>query len=178
MAKIWLIRIGITMLLLGAFGCQSSQRQTNVPLDIHENQPSEETKSDYIYIDLKGEVRLPGVYKVSRGSRLYQVIDRAGGLTNQADILGYNLSQKLTDEQVIMIPSIYHRSDSDDNGLISISSASLETLMTLPNIGPATAQAIIDYRTQNGSFNAIEEIMNVRNIGRATFEAIEPYISP
>lgn len=154
-------------------------RPLNPPL-YPESSPDidEPLQLEYIYIDIKGEVRVPGVYKVSNGTRLYQVIEQAGGLTKDADVLGYNLSLVLSDQQVIVIPNKAQEFDYDEESLISISTASLQLLMSLPNIGPATAQAIIDYRNEHGHFQTIEEIMNVRNIGVATFDAIAPFIRP
>lgn len=143
----------------------------------------QEEKPTYIYIDLKGEVINPGVYKVESNTRLYQLIHMAGGLTQEADTLRINLSITLFDEDVIYIPNI--NDDPSDNPIIDpqderidINRASFEQLQTLPGIGPTTAQNIIDYRNEVGYFETIEDIKNVSGIGEATFNTIKDLIKP
>lgn len=156
-----------------------------VPSNIFEpTMVNDEEGLQYIYIDIKGEVKNPGVYKVIKDSRLFQLLNFAGGTTSEADTLAINLSLKLYDQQVVYIPS-YEDSfpiiiDVINNnllGIININSASLELLDTLPGVGPATAQSIIDYRIEFGFFESIEEIMNVSGIGEATFNEIKDLIT-
>ena len=138
----------------------------------------------YIYIDIKGEVNNPGVYKVVESSRLFQVISLAGGTTMDADILAFNLSMILTDEQVVYIPSIFDEYpiitesiNENEQGVININTASLQDLDTLPGIGPSTAQSIIDFREENGSFSSVEDIVLVPGIGEATLNEIIEFIT-
>jgi len=60
--------------------------------------------------------------------------------------------------------------------IVNINTATLDDLVTLPQIGPAIAQRIIDFRTEHKSFGSIEEIMNVKGIGPKKFEKIKPLI--
>ena len=151
------------------------ERETIMPLppQVKEEEPST------MIIDIKGEIKNPGVYKVKTGARLYEVINLAGGLTIHANLYAINLALILQDQSSIIIP---HKEESieekDPYKLISISEAEHIVLVTLPNIGPATAQAIIDYRETHGPFETIEDIMNVRGIGVATFDAIKDLIRP
>lgn len=154
-------------------------------LDFNPQQPTDVLDlPDYIYIDIKGEVINPGVYKVLKEYRLFQLLSLAGGVTGEADTLAINLSLKLFDQQVIYIPStadnfpiIIDVTEDPSSNIININSASLELLDTLPGIGPSTAQSIIDYRNGEGFFESIEQIMNVSGIGEATFNEIKDFIT-
>ena len=141
----------------------------------------QEEVENYIYVDIKGSVVQPGVYKLKEGSRLFQVIETAGGFLDEANTKSVNLSVLLADQMLIYIPSINDIENEDasdsvtieiDDGLININTANQSELETLPGIGPATAISIIEYRTLNGNFREIEEIMNVSGIGESTFETI------
>jgi competence protein ComEA len=138
---------------------------------------------EYIYVDVKGYIKNPGVYKLDKDARLFQVITLAGGLQDEADSLAINLSMSLKDEMSIYIPSIhdnepiYVTPEEDEDFLIDINQAGLVLLQTLPGIGPSTAQNIIDYREEYGYFDVLEDIMNVPNIGESTFEQIKDLIT-
>ena len=157
--------------------------ESNISFEpVNSIETSEDTK--YIYIDIKGQVQNPGVYKVLKDSRLFQLVSQAGGTTVEADTLAINLSLKLYDQQVIYIPSyedeypiIVDVIENSSSGVININSATLELLDTLPGIGPSTAQSIIDYRLEVGFFESIEDIMNVTGIGEATFNEIKDLIT-
>lgn len=149
---------------------------------IANNEVVEVTK--FIYVDIKGEVMNPGVYKVEDPTRLFQVISLAGGTTMNADLLAFNMSMKLRDEQVIYIPSVYDDYplitdivEDIENGIVNINTASLEQLDTLPGIGPTTAQSIIDYREENGDFSNIDDILFVIGIGESTLNEIREFIT-
>lgn len=141
----------------------------------------EEVDEEYfVYIDIKGEVNNPGVYKVNSDYRLFQVVNLAGGLTTSADTLAVNLSQKIRDGLAIYIPSVddeYEKVVVTDvnEGMININQASQSALESLPGIGPSTALAIIEYRAEN-VFMVIEDIMDVPGIGEATFNDIKDSI--
>lgn len=74
-------------------------------------------------------------------------------------------------------------SNTDDNPnmeidtKISINTASIDLLMTLPGIGEAKAKNIISYREKEGKFQKIEDIMNISGIGESVFEKIKDYIT-
>lgn len=139
---------------------------------------------EYIYIDLKGQVQNPGVYKILKDSRLFQAVFQAGGTTFKADTLAINMALKLYDQQVIYIPSfeegfplISDISNGSSKLAVDINTASIDILDTLPGIGPSTAQSIVDYRIEHGFFESIEDIMNVTGIGEATFNEIKDLIT-
>lgn len=151
--------------------------------DIIVNNEKEDNEEEYIYVDIKGEVINPNVYKIKKGLRVIDVIDLAGGLTEESDTSNINLSKIVTDEMVIVIKSknnddIYIDSDVDinnNNKLIDINNCSIDELLTLPGIGEAKANNIIEYRKKN-KFNTINDIMNVSGISELLFNKIKEYI--
>lgn len=147
---------------------------------------SNNIEEEYIYVDIKGEVINPNVYKLKKGLRVIDVIELSGGLTENADTSNINLSKIVTDEMVIVIKSKTEEKeyiDSDielsnnnyNNPLININSCTINELLTLPGIGEAKANNIIEYRKKN-KFNTIEDIMNVSGISESLFNKIKEYI--
>jgi len=135
-------------------------------------QPSvDEIISDIVYVDIKGEVNMPGVYTVDSETRVFEVISYAGGLTTSANISDINLSLKVVDEMLIFIPG-----EATSNKL-SINMASLEEFTVLPSIGKVTAGNIVAYRELNGNFTSIEGLLDVNGIGEKTFADIKEYIT-
>lgn len=163
--------------------------------------------SGFIYVDIGGEVNSPGVYEVSEGTRLFQVIEKAGGLTENADIDVINRAESVYDGQKILIES-YEETESGSesadkskeiknsgvansyvnsyyNGVstdtdevqVNINTADSVTLQTIPGIGPSKAERIIEYRSTNGSFKSIDDIKNISGIGNKTFESIKKYLT-
>ena len=133
-----------------------------------------------------GAVNKPDVYQLSIGSNVKEAITAAGGATADADLDRINLALRLTDQMQVRVPrkgEIVPPPPSGDStpgssgGLININTATVEQLDTLPGIGPSYAQAIVDYRTQNGAFKTIEEIKNVKHIGDSVFAKIKDRIT-
>lgn len=158
---------------------------------LHETTQAVETIAVY----LCGEVCNPGVYVLQAGSRLYQAVEEAGGLTANAQAEAVNLARILLDSEQIYIPNIAESIDqieketqnvispaavvssaSSDN-LLNINQASESELMQLPGIGQVKAAAIVTYRNSNGPFSSIEEIKNVPGIKEAAFEKIKGMIT-
>lgn len=126
----------------------------------------------YWLIDLKGAVNYPNIYKVRDGTFLYELIEMAGGFSDNADKNAVNLVTVLSSNQMIIIPSI----GEEKTTLININTADVTKLSTLPGIGQAKAQNIIDYRIKTGYFKTIEEITNVTGISATIFEKIKTFI--
>ena len=125
----------------------------------------------------------PDVYELNLGSRMFEVIELAGGFTDNADYSSLNLAMVLKDGMRLYVPAIGENSDSqsiiedsDDNKLVNINNADISELMTLPGVGEAKAKDIITYREKNGSFKRIEDIMNISGIKDAAFEKLKDYI--
>ncbi len=143
-------------------------------------------------VDVEGAVLHPGVYNLRSEDRVEDAIRAAGGPLPQADLskVSKSLAAKVADEERIMVPFLSGSSvtesassgstssgSTNPQGVVNINTASLAELDTLPGIGPATAQKIIDYRQANGSFSSIEDIINVSGIGEAKFEKIKNMIT-
>lgn len=133
-------------------------------------------ESNFIYIDIKGAVKNPGLYKLRRADRLNDAVEAAGGFTDDADRERVNLASFLEDGSEIIIPSV---SDGGGRkgGKININTAGVYELMTLDGIGEGYAKKIIEYREKNGAFLNIEQIKNVSGIGTKQFEKIKDYIT-
>ena len=137
-----------------------------------------------IIVDVAGWVRRPGVYEFATGDRVIDAVNRAGGARNGADLTSLNLAAPLADGTQIVIPRPGETapgsstSDTETAGgttLININTASETDLEALPGVGPVTAAAIIDYRTQNGPFSAVDDLIDVSGIGPSTLEQIRPF---
>ena len=136
-------------------------------IDIDTNQLEE---NNYISVEIKGEIEKPGIYELKKGSNLQDLLDIAI-ILDSSDLSSYSLNTALYNNQIIVIPKI------SEEVLISINSADLNQLSSLPGIGIKTAEKIIEYRTNNGSFNSLEELMNVKGIGKSKFNKIKEYIT-
>lgn len=138
-----------------------------------------------IMVYVSGAVGKSGLYSFPKGSRVNDAIQAAGGFADNADINSLNLAKVLEDgEQVIVpdlvspgTPGIQSNPNQPSLALVNINTATLEQLDTLPEIGPKTAQNIIDYRNANGPFNKIEEVLKVPDLGPVTFEKIKDLIT-
>jgi len=148
------------------------------------NQPTEHefnSTNEKLYVDLKGAVYQPGVYLVEPDDRVIDVIESAGGFTNDADENQINLAEKVYDAMVIYVPSqedseqIVVQSDVN-HGKIRINQATQAELEQLPGIGSAKALAIIQYREEHGPFKEPEDLQNISGIGVKTFEQLEEFI--
>ena len=136
-----------------------------------------------IYVTISGEVENPGMYEMTTESRINDVIQKAGGFTENAYTENINLAQKLTDGQYINIVSKNYAESNDNTehnntpskfyGIININTATVEELCQLPGIGEVTAKAIIEYRELAGEYECIEDIQNVKGIGPKKFNAIK-----
>lgn len=118
---------------------------------------------------LKGAIQNPGVYTLKRNSSISSLIQMSGGLLENSDTSRISFNYILKDKDVVVIP------EKQEVKLISINSATLEELQTLPGIGPAIAQRIMEYRKSN-TFQSLEQIQNVKGIGPAMFNKIKDKI--
>ena len=143
-----------------------------------------DAEEGYIYTHITGEIKKAGVYKMKAGTRMDDLVKEAGGLTEDADIDLINLSEKLVDEERIIVPAkgaseadeTSHAASSVQTKKININTADLYELTSIPSVGEKTAQKIIDYREKK-KFKKIEDIMNIEGIGENKFKNMKDYIS-
>lgn len=171
----------IIMAVLGIKLSGKEQKEKEIAFTsiVKENENNKDGIS-YIYVDIDGAVINPGVYELTEGSRVNDAINAAGGLKEKAVTKNLNKARKLVDGEKIYIYEEgeikEEESDSCQNELIDINTASLNILMTLPGIGEVYGKRIIEYRN-NKRFNTIEEIKNIQGIGDKTFEKLKELIT-
>lgn len=174
-----------------------STTEVTVDTKKEQEQANNESKSTKIYVDISGAVKQPGVYQLPEGSRLFDLLKQAGGLTEDAAIQTVNQAMIIQDQQKIIILTqnqaqsidteninnngyLEEKSDeksSKEAGKININQADLTQLQQLSGIGEKKAQAIIDYRNENGSFKTIEDLAKVTGIGEKTVEKLRDSIT-
>ncbi|MCS6829177.1 MAG: helix-hairpin-helix domain-containing protein [Armatimonadota bacterium] len=156
-------------------------------------------ENNEIVVHVAGAVKKPGVVRIPRGSRVDDAVKAAGGFSAQADPDSVNLAQLLEDGVQVYVPrkgepvqvegrvggvtsgrAMEGTSSGRKNlpsGKININTANAEQLESLPGVGPAIAQAIIEYRRQNGGFQSVDELLEVSGIGPKKMEQIRPYVT-
>ncbi|WKU13606.1 helix-hairpin-helix domain-containing protein [Staphylococcus devriesei] len=179
----------------------SADNQPNA-IDHKKGTSSDDNKTDQqdnqtIYVDLKGAVKKPGVYKMNSASRINDLITKAK-LLKDADISQINLSEKLVDQKMIYIPhknennskseSVFNPTNSgvtkssnpnqsSTNNKVNLNTSSESELLNVPVIGPTKVKEIISYREKTGTFQNVEDLKKIKGIGEKTFEKIKEYFT-
>lgn len=165
-----------------------------------ENDTKDIEKKNKIVVYIAGAIKNEGVYELEENSRITDIIEKAGGLTDDANINNINLAYILQDGVKVYIPKDNDKNEIKDetniyvskengesnidngtsvetkNSKININTATQTELETLPGIGPSTATKIINYRKENGKFNSIEELKKVSGIGDSKYNKIKEMI--
>lgn len=174
---------------------------TNFSILNEEEEYTKEENKNKIIIYITGAVANEGIYELDENSRIADAIDKAGGITEEANINNINLAFVLEDGVKIYIPKkgdnsneikddtntyISKRSDNielaqstknnNTNNKVNINTANQTELETLPGIGASIATKIISYRNKNGKFINIEDIKKVNGIGESKYEKIKDLI--
>ena len=183
---------GILLILVGVGGLFSKKEESVEGTTVVETTMLVEktevstTQETVIFVDIKGAVKNPGVYQMKVGDRVKAALEAAGGLTEEADSQKVNLAKRLEDQMVIVVPKVGEeaeeisagetRNEGTKEGKVNINTATVEELKTLKGVGEKKAEAIIEYRKKNGSFQTKEDLMKVRGIGKKLFESFQERI--
>ena len=143
-----------------------------------------------VVVDVVGAVRRPGLYRLEQGSRIADAVSRAGGATPKAELAQVNLAAPLADGEQVVIPkrgapgaALPGAAGSGSSAGIptapvQLSTATLEQLDSLPGVGPATAQKILDFRTKHGAFSSVDELDAVPGIGPKRLDQLRDLVVP
>ncbi len=199
--KIIVICTGLGLLVGGFFllkpAPQTPVKETNLQAEVAavskdsstEKEVKEEpVEQDLITVDVKGAVQSPGIYDLPVGSRVNDAVQKAGGLTEQADSKSLNLAQKVSDEALVYVPTKGEETASQQAGSgtasstskekkVNLNKASLEELKQVKGLGGKRAQDIIDHRESNGKFKSVDELKKVSGIGAKTIEKLKDYVT-
>ena len=156
--------------------------------EVKKEEKEESPEQDLITVDVKGAVKSPGIYDLPVGSRVHDAVQKAGGLTEQADSKSLNLAQKVSDEALVYVPSKGEEAasqqaasgttpSSSKEKKINLNKASLEELKQVKGLGGKRAQDIIDHRETNGKFKSVDELKKVSGIGAKTIEKLKDYVT-
>ena len=199
--KIIVICAGLGLLVGGFFllkpAPQTPVQETNLQAEVaavskvsstEKEEKEEPVEQDLITVDVKGAVKSPGIYDLPVGSRVNDAVQKAGGLTEQADSKSLNLAQKVSDEVLLYVPTKGEEAVNQQIGSGTVSStskekkvnlnkASLEELKQVKGLGGKRAQDIIDHRESNGKFKSVDELKKVSGIGAKTIEKLKDYVT-
>ncbi len=136
-----------------------------------------------LVVDVTGAVARPGVYRLPAGSRVNDAVQRAGGASVGAELEAVNLAARLADGQQVVVPQrgpggTPAAAGGEEEGPISLGTATVEQLDTIDGIGPVTAQDIVEFRDQHGGLASVDQLDQVSGIGPATMEALRARLQP
>lgn len=186
MKRLFFISVLVMMTMI-LHGCVQTQEKI-----LWENAESESVKDSVVMfqteleskgmicVDVSGAVAEPGVYLLEEGARVYQAVEQAGGLLEDADRDLINQAAVLKDGEKIRIYTVQEAAEQivlqEQSGMVNLNTADVQQLCTLSGIGESRAQDIIAYREEHGDFKNVEEIMNVSGIKDTTFQKIKDKI--
>ncbi len=175
----------VAVLLVVAWGYARSQHEAAAiaPPATSATAPSTGSATPpMVAVHVAGAVAKPGLYEFAEGMRVADAIEAAGGPLPKADLDAINLAELLTDRLKIEVPVRGRAvaampSPSALPGIVNLNTADQAALEAIPGIGPVTATAILQHRTEVGTYSSIEQLLDVTGIGPATLEALRPYVT-
>lgn len=141
-----------------------------------------------VYVHVSGAVNKPGLIRLQPGARVVDAVEAAGGFAEGADPAGVNLARRVHDGEQLRAPLVGEAPPADVaadasgagatvGALVDLNTASTSQLESLPRIGPAMAQRIVDWRTSNGRFGAVTDLLKVTGIGQKLFDGIKDKVT-
>ncbi len=200
--KLVLIAI-IGIVVLGVAFKLARNTQSRIHGDVVLTEPAQDDNGGNVIFQIAGCVNKPDVFTMPKGTRVFEGIKMAGGPTADADLESLNLAAKIEDGSKIYIPSKSEtttetavmampvagkskstsRSASSNklhnpgDGKVNINTADANELQRLPGVGPSTAQAILEYRSQIRRFGSVDQLDDVKGIGPKKLEKLRPFVS-
>lgn len=184
-AEIVLITISMLILVssLIVFTVQARQPKISSVTPAQPPVMKEKNTEKFIYVDIAGAVEYPDVYKISEGTRVKALIDKAGGVSSQADTAQIaqtmNMSSVLSDQQKIYIPSVgdvFEVASTSEtkqaDSKISINTAGTDELNTLDGVGEVTAKKIVAGRP----YNAVSDLLSKKIVGKSLYDKIKDWV--
>ncbi|WP_345802660.1 ComEA family DNA-binding protein [Microbacterium sp. AZCO] len=156
----------------------------SVPTASHESRDAASPAS--LYVHVSGAVAVPGLYVLEDGARVVDAIGVAGGFAPEADQDAVNLARPLSDGEQLVVPVVGAvptaaegggAAPAAGDGRVNLNTADAAALDTLPRVGPAMAQRIIDWREANGRFTSVEDLLAVPGIGDKMLEALRDLVT-
>lgn len=178
------LSVGLFMGIGYMFYSKEPENQVIEPLVVNPEPETEAASSiaPQVVVYVTGAVETPDMYTMPQGARVGDVLSLAV-LTDEADPEQLNLAQLLVDGTKVTVPKkgetlSVQPSEEVGGGIngIHVNSATKEELMSVPGIGPAKADAILNHLKQNGPFKSYEEIGDVKGFGEKTLESMKGYL--
>lgn len=151
---------------------------------------TKERAETMIYVDIKGAVKVPGIYQLKNQQRIWDALALAGGVSEEADTTKVNYAQKVKDQMIIYVPkkgeavaqsleTLQESAPAQQNQeeKINLNTATEAELQTISGIGAKKAQEIIRFRDEQGPFKTVEELKNVPGIGEKTVERLKDMLT-
>jgi competence protein ComEA len=141
------------------------------------------TADAVIYVHVLGAVAHPGLFTLHDGDRVVDAIAAAGGFSSTADQTQLNLARLLVDGEQLVVPAVGEAAPvttgpaTQPGGKVNLNSADATALETLPRVGPAMAQRILDWRAKNGRFKTVSDLMNITGMGPKTFDGLKDLVT-
>ncbi|MGP6178007.1 helix-hairpin-helix domain-containing protein [Microbacterium sp. A196] len=163
-------------------GIMRGQAQPSQTVQIAAEEGAEDAvEGGELYVHVLGQVQQPGLYVLESDARVVDALAAAGGTLDDADLQAVNLARLLSDGEQLVVPMIGAAAEGGGSGvvgddLIDLNNADQAELETLPRIGPAIAQRIIEWRETNGRFGSVDDLLAVSGIGEKLLAGVRDLV--